>query len=204
MLVLVLPPHAAPIGGGLPRPSPGAGHGDGHPGQQGQVPVAIRHHRHPLHHPAALLEQLDVRQVLQVCSSHSSNLHFTHCVWTRVGNSLIGFLSDSLIFCEQKSDSLMKKSESPLSLFCHEQPERIPHGRSFVKSDRSESLTVALLFWAIWVIRSRSLSKEQWELFALWHKKGKNCPYRRKIRFFQIFSSESLVFKSNKSDSLFC
>ena len=49
---------------------------------------------------------------------------------------------DSLIFCERKSDSLMKKSKSLPSLFCHdhEQPERIAHGRSSVMSDLSELL----------------------------------------------------------------
>ena len=56
-----------------------------------------------------------------------------------VGNSLIGFSSDSLVFCEPKSYSLVKKSESLPSLICHEQPERIVHGCSFVKSDGSES-----------------------------------------------------------------
>ena len=38
---------------------------------------------------------------------------------------------------EQKSDSLVKKSKLLLSLFCHERPEQIAHGCSFVKSDKS-------------------------------------------------------------------
>ena len=37
----------------------------------------------------------------------------------RVGNSLIDFSCESLVFCEQKSDSLVKKSESLPSLYCN-------------------------------------------------------------------------------------
>ena len=50
-----------------------------------------------------------------------------------------------LIFCERKSDSLMKKSKSLPPLFCHERPEQITHGCSFIMSNLRESLTVALL-----------------------------------------------------------
>ena len=42
-----------------------------------------------------------------------------------VGNSLIGFSSESLVFCERKSDSFVKTNESLPLLFCHEQRERI-------------------------------------------------------------------------------
>ena len=58
----------------------------------------------------------------------------------RVKNSLIDFSSDSLVFCERKSDALAKKSKLLPSLFCHDQPEQIAHGRSFVKSEVIESL----------------------------------------------------------------
>ena len=60
--------------------------------------------------------------------------------FSQVGNSLIGFSSDLLVFCEQKRNLLVKKSESLPLLFWHEQPEQIAHGRCFVKSDGSESL----------------------------------------------------------------
>ena len=49
----------------------------------------------------------------------------------------MSFLSKSLVFCERKSDSLVKKSKSLPSLFSHERSERITCGCSFVKSDRS-------------------------------------------------------------------
>ena len=65
--------------------------------------------------------------------------------YCRVGYSLIGFSSKSLIFGELKSDLLVKNSESLSSLFFHEPRERITHDCSFVTSDRSDSLTVALL-----------------------------------------------------------
>ena len=44
------------------------------------------------------------------------------------------FSSNLLVFCERKSDSLLKKSESLPFLFFHEQPEQITHGHSFVMS----------------------------------------------------------------------
>ena len=50
---------------------------------------------------------------------------------------------------EQMSDSLKKNKWFANSLFYHEQPERIAHGRSFVMSDQSDSLTGAHLSWAI-------------------------------------------------------
>ena len=73
----------------------------------------------------------------------SGGVRFDFTGW--VGNSLIGFLSKSLVFCEGKSDSFGKKSESLLSLFCHERPEQFAHGCSVVESNLSDSLTVALL-----------------------------------------------------------
>ena len=57
------------------------------------------------------------------------------------------------------------------SLFCHERPERIAHGRSFVKSDESNCLTVAPFKerWEqiahsraiIWVILSKKQRREK-------------------------------------------
>ena len=42
-------------------------------------------------------------------------------------------------------------------LIYHEQPEQIAHGRSFLMSNLSDLLTVALLIWATWAIFSQSL-----------------------------------------------
>ena len=42
-------------------------------------------------------------------------------------------------------------------LIYHKQLEQIAHGRSFVMSNLSDSLTVAILTWATWAIRSQSL-----------------------------------------------
>ena len=49
-----------------------------------------------------------------------------HYVLPRVGHSLFGFLSESLVFCERNSDLLFSKSESLSS--------------PFLKSDGSNSL----------------------------------------------------------------
>ena len=66
----------------------------------------------------------------------------------KVGTSLNGFLSESLIFCEQKSErdrfAREKEQNAPVA-FCLERQEQTTHGHSFVMSDGSESLTVALL-----------------------------------------------------------
>ena len=58
----------------------------------------------------------------------------------RVGNSLIGFSSESLIFYKQKIDSLVKKSNRSWSLFSKEWLERFTHSCSFIKSDGSNPL----------------------------------------------------------------
>ena len=50
----------------------------------------------------------------------------------RVGNSLINFWAICSFFVHEKE-------QIPLSLFCHERPERIAHGCTFVKSNGSES-----------------------------------------------------------------
>ena len=97
---------------------------------------------------------------------------------------------------EQKSDSLVKKSKLLLSLFCHERPEQIAHSRSFVKRDGSKSLMVALSFGATWAICSRSLfEKERLSKEHFGKKRGENYKNIWKIRLFQIFPSELLIFK---------
>ena len=82
--------------------------------------------------------------------------------FSRVGNSIIGFSRESLVcffvIKRGKEHSLVKKSQSLLSLFfkvkqdrfAHgrsffkKQQDQFTHGRSFLKSDEIDSLTVAL------------------------------------------------------------
>ena len=124
----------------------------------------------------------------------------------RVGNSLIGFLSDSMVFCEPKSNLHVKMSKLLLLLFFHERPEWITHCRSFVKSNGSKWLTVALLFRSTWVIRSRSLfkkerlSKERREQFFLWLETIKNI---QKIRFLSNYFAQIACFWAIRS-GCFC
>ena len=98
--------------------------------------------------------------------------------------------SDLLVFCEQKRDSLVKKSKSLPLLFCHEQRERIAHGHSFFKSEESEghSLKMRVEQRATGVIRS-------------WYKKGENCQKHWKIHFFRanqwFFESHLLELQAN-------
>ena len=69
----------------------------------------------------------------------------------KVGNSLIGFLSESLVFCEKKSEwAICSKKNEPFahSLIFVERPERSVH--------------IAHFWWATWAIRShRSLKKRE-------------------------------------------
>ena len=75
------------------------------------------------------------------CFNRAHFIIFIFFIFTVRKSDLLVIKSDSLV---RKSDSLMKKSESLPLLFCH---ERIAHGCSFVKSHRSESLPVVLLFF---------------------------------------------------------
>ena len=91
------------------------------------------------------------------------------------------------------------------SLFCYEQPEQIAHSRSFVQSNLSKLLTVALLFRATWGICSRSLFKkekatERRATGAIWFLSLKLQKPLEKMIFFNFFLRESLVFESGKSD----
>ena len=58
---------------------------------------------------------------------------------------------------EQMSKSLVFFEQIAHSLIYHERPEKIAHGRSFVLSNLSDSLTVTHLSWAILGNRSQSL-----------------------------------------------
>ena len=67
------------------------------------------------------------------------------------------FLSESLVLCKWKSDSLEKMSDSLWLLFCHEQLEHFAHSCSFLVSDLSELLMVAHFWWATCAIHSQLL-----------------------------------------------
>ena len=98
-----------------------------------------------------------------------SELHVC-CQNTRAGNSLIGFLSKSLVFAKKWANERFAQKNERLAhfwwatwairswlLIFGEQPEQIPHGRSFLVNNLSDLLTVAHLSWAIWANRSQSL-----------------------------------------------
>ena len=103
----------------------------------------------------------------------------------RVGNTLMGFLSDLLVFCERKSDVFVKKRGSLPSLFCHERPNQIAHGRFKKKSK-----------WAKSDGRDSLLGIKRW-------KTVKNI---QKYEFFSaslVFGSNSLESQANHSHSSF-
>ena len=109
-------------------------------------------------------------------------------------------MNESHIFCKWKSDSLVKKSESLPLLFCHEQREGIAYGSSFVKSHRSNSLTVTIFKKATGGICSRrSLKKSDWAKsdgsdLLLGIKRGESCEKLLEHMKNTVFYSESLVF----------
>ena len=109
-----------------------------------------------------------------------SKLHYDTimCTFCRAGNSRIDFLSKLLVFCPKMSEWAIRLKKRVIHSCAHfwwatwairsrsfissERPERISHGRSFLVSNLSDSLTVAQLSWAIWANRSQSLIWFEW------------------------------------------
>ena len=60
---------------------------------------------------------------------------------SRVRNSRIGFSIESLVCCDRKIDSLMRAIQSQ-SIFLKDRRERIDHGRSFLKIEKSERVKI--------------------------------------------------------------
>ena len=77
-----------------------------------------------------------MRQIMKIRDQGAVNLKY------RVGISLFVFSRKSIVFCEQKSDSLMKIANRSFERGTRR--ERFPHSRSFLKSNESPSLTVTL------------------------------------------------------------
>ena len=78
------------------------------------------------------------------------------------------FWANRLFFVSKRvNEQFAQKKWFDHLLFYHERPEQIAHGCSFVMSDLSDLLMVALLSWATWAICSQLLiCAEQFELFA--------------------------------------
>ena len=101
---------------------------------------------------------------------------FINIPFTQGGNLLISFLSESLVFCEQKGKRAIRSctpdallswvtgAKHSWSLFCKEQRKRFSHGCCFLKSKKSKLLTP--------LFQKEQLSKERREPFTLGHKKG--------------------------------
>ena len=124
--------------------------------------------------------------------SNKTTMKYLSC---RVGNLLIGFSSDSLVLCEQKSDSRFacEKEQMLPSLFCHEWPEQIVQRRSFVLSDwvnrsgcsfvkSNGSKSLKLLF------KKDQMSEERQFAFG-YKKRGKTVKNIWKIRIFRANGS---------------
>ena len=76
--------------------------------------------------------------------------------FSRAGNSLIGFPSESLVFYPKKIEWAIRSKNERFthSLIFGERPERFTHDRSFHLSNLSELLMVAHFCWATWAICS--------------------------------------------------
>ena len=84
---------------------------------------------------------------------------------SRVGNLLISFSSNLVVFCERKRDSHMKKSESLPSLFCTEQMSKerreqfdLNHkkGKNCQKQTKNMNFSSDLLVFASNLLESRA------------------------------------------------
>ena len=97
----------------------------------------------------------------------------------------------------------MKKSKSLPLLFCHEGGEPIAHGHYFVKSDRSDSLTVALLSRTMRTNRVHRFLKRGTEQRAKgairsWaYKRGKIVKNIKKYEFVKPIASFLQAIRSN-------
>ena len=115
-----------------------------------------------------LLQSSKKLNVLKFVSAYFSNSQ---------GHSLV-FQANCLFFFKQKSNLLVKKSNSLTSLFCHERREQIANGCSLVKSHWSDSLTMKLFLQSDeskllpLLFKKEQLSEERQERFAPGHKKG--------------------------------
>ena len=126
-------------------------------------------------------------------------------LYSRAGNSLIGFPSESLIFCPKMSEwSIHSKKLAIHSFFTHslifgERPERFAQDRSFPLSDVSESLMVAHFWWASWAIRRvghRVLLRCE-RIVLLRSFKARNILLRS---FFEFLAT----YETQKNDAFFC
>ena len=113
---------------------------------------------------------------------------------TSVGNSLIGFSNESLVFVSERANHSRRSffmsygSESLTVALLWRATGVLTHCRSIVKSGKSESLPS--------LFTKERLSEERWERFALGHKKGKSSEKLSTQKYYKN-SSESLVFESN-------
>ena len=73
--------------------------------------------------------------------------HSHACIYSRAGNSLIGFPSECSFFAQKWANErfAQKNEQFTPSLIFGERPERIAHGRSFLVSNLSDLLT-SLIF----------------------------------------------------------
>ena len=132
---------------------------------------------------------------------HKKTKYYFVSTLHRVGNSLIKFWSESLVFCqksEQMSYSLKKWAISSFAHFWWATWAIL--SRSIIPSERlSKSLMVAHLSWAIWAIcslRSEGMS----ESFAFLKNFQKTVKTYKKYKFFNFFWANCLFFLSKREN----
>ena len=124
----------------------------------------------------------------------------------KVGNLIICFLIESIVFCDRVIDSIVKKNKLLLSIFFKDWPDRLAHGQSFLKIDGIDSLTVVLFKRsrrAIWI--DCFLYRKNERLIRLW--KRSNCLCRSFLNINRMDSLTVNLFQrstgSIKSRSIF-
>ena len=143
----------------------------------------FRHCRHFLMFSTPFLIFRWIFEILDYFSAYSRSPR------TRAGNSLIGFLSGSLVFCPKMSEWAIRSKKCAIHSFANFwwATWAIRSHCSFLVSDLSDSLTLLI---------KREGMNESLGFFNL----QKNVQKRaKKYNFNQIFLNESLVFCDQKS-----
>ena len=108
----------------------------------------------------------DLSESVAKMNKSLKNSYFFLC-FCRAGNSVIGFLSESLVFAQQWANErfTLKNERFTHSLMFGERPERFAHDRSHPLSDVSKLLMVSH-FWCALPKRFAHMAQRKWAIVS--------------------------------------
>ena len=112
---------------------------------------------------------------------------------TRVGNSLFSFLSETLVFCERKSKSVIRSFFWVNRSGCSEQ-----------KNDMSKLLTVALLFRANYLLMVTLYIRAKGAIRSLAKRRRNGQKHTKNVSFVEFVQANHSFLVANCSRLLFC